>query len=216
MKQKIDWLNHGLEFIVVIIGILLAFQLNTCADQRKMDELVDQHINFISAESKENIIALDGGIEHSKKQLATARKLLGIISGTKDINTIRSLSTTLLDMRNVKLAENAYNVLATSGDIRHIKNYKDKKSVITMYESFEEVNLANKNLRNLYDEHFYPYLKKHFDLVNWSEIKPNSPETARAYYSPEYGNIISTYSYILEAKIRVYEQQKKIIESYLD
>jgi len=34
MKQRIDWLNHSLEFVVVIVGILIAFQLNKCSIER--------------------------------------------------------------------------------------------------------------------------------------------------------------------------------------
>jgi len=44
MKQRIDWLNHGLEFVVVIVGILIAFQLNQCAidkNQKKIKENFD-------------------------------------------------------------------------------------------------------------------------------------------------------------------------------
>ena len=42
-KKKIDWLNHGLEFIVVVIGILLDFQLNTWSEQRKQRLIIDEH-----------------------------------------------------------------------------------------------------------------------------------------------------------------------------
>ena len=53
-KNKIDWLNHGLEFLVVIVGILLAFQLNKCSETRSTEKLLQNHINYIEIECDEN------------------------------------------------------------------------------------------------------------------------------------------------------------------
>lgn len=46
MKQKIDWLNHGLEFAFVLVGILIAFQLNNWSIKNDEKDLVNLHMNL--------------------------------------------------------------------------------------------------------------------------------------------------------------------------
>ena len=46
-KFRIDWLNHSLEFIVVLIGILIAFQLNQCSTDKQNKKTSDTHLEEI-------------------------------------------------------------------------------------------------------------------------------------------------------------------------
>jgi len=40
MKNKIDWLNHGIAFLAALLGILIAFQLDDYQeDQQRKKEL---------------------------------------------------------------------------------------------------------------------------------------------------------------------------------
>jgi len=44
IRNKIDWLKHTLEFIVVTIGILIAFQLNKCSVEKAQKKTIGIHI----------------------------------------------------------------------------------------------------------------------------------------------------------------------------
>jgi len=68
-KRKIDWLNHGLEFTVVIIGILLAFQLNTCSERRKDNKIVKTHLDQLIEETSLNKYYMKNGIKYSEIEL---------------------------------------------------------------------------------------------------------------------------------------------------
>jgi len=215
MKNKIDWLNHSLEFVVVLIGILIAFQLNKCSDNKAKGNLIDNHLEYISFECRENGKKLLESIEHSEGQIKNCDSILLEISTTKEVIKIRSLSTKLLDLRNVDLTKNAYEVLAQSGDIRFLKDYEQKKKIITLYDSFERVERINTSNQNLYDNHFYPYLKSNFDLVNWNYIDLKSEKEGLPYTSKEFSNIVSTYKYLLNAKLNVYNNELRLIDEYL-
>ena len=109
-------------------------------------------------------------------QLANCDSLLEETSRRESPEKVRNFATALLDMRNVDLARTAYKVLVESGDIRYLSDYEVKRKIISMYDSFEKVTQINQSNQNLYDMHFYPYLKSNFDLVNWRGIETQSPE----------------------------------------
>lgn len=213
--KKIDWLNHGLEFIVVFIGILIAFQLNKFSENRSKSKLIDNHFRYIKEECKENIKRLHDGIIHTSAQLSKADSLLAAIRAKKNSAQVKRLSTSLLDLGKVNLKNDAQRVLTESGDIRFIKNFEKKKEVITLYESFSSVKGIDENVLKIYDNYYYPYLKDNFDLLNWGANDAVDEKEKEKYYSKEFGNIISTYRYLLESKLKSYTDCKNELEAFL-
>ena len=76
--KKIDWLNHFLEFIVVVVGILLAFQLNTCREAKKETSLVMGHVTNIVEETEFNRKQLETGKNNSERLLQKLDTLIKI------------------------------------------------------------------------------------------------------------------------------------------
>ncbi len=216
MKLKIDWLNHSLEFIVVLIGILIAFQLNKCSENRTQSDLIDNHLEYISEECRTNENMLNVSISQISEQIKYCDSLLTEITSNKNPTAIRLFSTKLLDLRNEEMNSNAFEVLTQSGDIRFIKDYQKKRKIISMYDSFSRINQINQSNQKLYDNHFYPYIKENFDLVNWTRIATVSEKEAQVYSAKEYANTISTYRFLLVAKQNTYEDIRRIIKSYLE
>ncbi|MEO1518343.1 MAG: hypothetical protein AAFV95_25215 [Bacteroidota bacterium] len=214
MTKKIDWLNHGLEFAVVFIGILIAFQLNKCAENSSREELLSNHMTYLEEECQENLRRLEQGVVHSTNQVAKADTLLQLILARGDVNQINRLAVSLLNLQDVDLQEEAFNVLTQSGDIRFLKDFGKKKAIISLYEAYHPVAHIDGSTKNLYDRHFYPYIKKHFDLVSWGgSIHADSSQ--EHYYSAELGNTISTYRYLLDAKVRSYRRCQEKVKEYL-
>jgi len=215
MRKKINWLNHSLEFFVVLIGILIAFQLNKCSDNLTKRKLIASHLSYITAECEDNEKKLTAGIEQIGNQISFCDSLLTEMSASKDLSTIRNYAMRLLNLQNVDLSTNAYEVLTQSGDIRFLNDYEQKRKIITLYDSFKNVEKVNVSNSNLYDNHYYPYLKSNFDMVNWTQPKINSADEEAQYYSNEFTNTVSTYRYLLLASKRIYEKEKSLIGDYL-
>lgn len=54
MKNKIDWLNHGVAFLAALLGILIAFQLEAFQNNRQENEKLRITLNSIKEEIKNN------------------------------------------------------------------------------------------------------------------------------------------------------------------
>jgi len=55
MSSKIDWLNHTVAFFSALLGILIAFQLEDYADNRKDNEELKSALNAIKNEINNNL-----------------------------------------------------------------------------------------------------------------------------------------------------------------
>ncbi|MEM9824808.1 MAG: hypothetical protein AAF985_27225 [Bacteroidota bacterium] len=53
MNKDTDWVNHTFEFAVVLIGILIAFQLNRCSDNLSKVSLLKNHFDLVNWSSVE-------------------------------------------------------------------------------------------------------------------------------------------------------------------
>ena len=205
----IDWRNHLIELFVVLLGILIAFQLNTCASQQKQRQNIRTHFGYILAETESNRIQLLDAIQHTQLQLKLVDSLADAISQKKNPFLVHQLSFKLLNLQGADIRQHAFQTLAQSGDIRFIEDYSVKNRIIVLYENYDLVEDTDQIALDLYNQHFYPYLKNHFDLANWK------PQPDSVYFSLEYANVISTYYYLLGSKIRSYQGCLDVVESYL-
>ncbi len=63
MKNKIDWLNHGVAFLAALLGILIAFQLEAFQNNRQENEKLRITLNSIKEEIKNNQYIYKSNIE---------------------------------------------------------------------------------------------------------------------------------------------------------
>ena len=68
-SSKIDWLNHALEFIVVVIGILMAFQLENYAEERKQAKTLEAHRYYVAEETKLNKSSVNYALQGAQASL---------------------------------------------------------------------------------------------------------------------------------------------------
>lgn len=206
---KINWKNHAREFVVVVFGILLAFQLDRCASDKNQQKLVQEHINYIKEETKINAINLKYALQFSEDNLTKIDSIITLISEEGSIESISKLSFEIFDVGYLYIRRNAYNSLVNSGDIRYIKSFDQKKDIINMYEYYSWTQSMDQGCRNAYDDDFFPYAKANFDLVNG---KIQDPEV---YYSKVFLNALSTYRFALDLKIKKFKECQEEIDGFL-
>ncbi|MCH2490264.1 MAG: DUF6090 family protein [Flavobacteriales bacterium] len=208
-KRKIDWLNHFLEFIVVIIGILIAFQLNTCSEERKEQKAVALHIQNILDESEFNRKNLEATIHYSDTLLVAMDSLLSEVNGDKDPTTMNRLSLQILSINPLYLKKNAYNSLVTSGDVRFINDFDLKNDIIQLYEFYRWAEGIDEVTMDTYQKYYYPYLVEHFDLTQGKE------QDIAVYDTKLFKNSVAGYRYTLAMRINQNKETLRMIETFI-
>jgi type II secretory pathway pseudopilin PulG len=117
------------EIVLVMIGILLALQVNTWNEYRKNNIQEQQILSQLKDEYTANLLQLEQKIAHRKKMIAAANKVLQYIDEPANVN-----SDSLINELNIYIGtptiEPIENNLINSGDINLIRNKKLKQLLI--------------------------------------------------------------------------------------
>lgn len=186
-KPRIDWLNHSLEFFVVIIGILIAFQLNTCASKKSQQELVEIHLQQLKKETEINTRTFQEAITYGDIQLKKLDTLLHCIQPPIQLEKANRIALELLNIGGVYIRKNAYTTLIESGDMRFINDYSVKNNIVNLYEFYTWVEAFDSISNQLYTTDYYPYLKNNFDLHE------GRLQAKEIYQTKRFKNIIAAY-----------------------
>ncbi len=208
-KKHIDWLNHGLEFIVVIIGILIAFQLNKCSAENQQEKTITTHLEQIKEETEINRKFLESALKLGESNLAKIDTIFVLLNQKEDYQRINQLSIELLNLSGAYFRKNAFQNLVESGDIRFIKSFDTKQKIINLYEYYKWVESFDEISRNLYIQDYYPYLKNNFDLV------VGNMQDKEIYQSKLFKNILASYSQTSQNKTQKYRDCINVVDNYL-
>ncbi|MDX1461753.1 MAG: hypothetical protein R3359_01750 [Marinirhabdus sp.] len=209
--RKIDWLNHFLEFIVVVIGILLAFQLNTCRESKKEAHLVERHTSKIYDETLFNKTQIETGISNSERLLGKLDTLIKTIeTAPLDVAKAHRLSMELMALDYLYVKRNAYNSLVETGDIRFMEDTQLQSDIVSLYEYYHWLEGLDTSTRTSYLENYLPYATENFDLIHYT---PQEPEI---YTNKLFKNYLAIYRYSLRYRLQKQNDLLEKINSYLD
>ena len=209
-KASIDWWNQGLGFVVAIIGILIAFQLDKCSSENGQRKTINVHLRQIKEEAEFNKQSLESCLKHGESNMAKLDTLLSLSMEGNDFERMNRLSLELLNLSRVYFRKNAYQNLIESGDIKLIKQFDTKQKIINLYEYYKWVEPYDEISRTLYSEDYHPYIQTNLDLLN-SEIQEDE-----VYQSKLFRNILASYKRTGEERIQKYRDCIKEIEQYLN
>ncbi|NKI33131.1 hypothetical protein [Croceivirga thetidis] len=209
MKKKIDWLNHSLEFFVVIIGILIAFQLDKCSENRKLEENLAEHRTFLLEETKSNQYSLRYAQKAVASSIETLDSMTMLIKNGAESEILKQMALKLFDDSGYfYIRKNAYTTLTESGDIRFL-DFEEKKRIVSLYGYYdwtESVQLRSFEGANEY----YEYLKSNADLYN------SQAPSRKIFENKLFNNILGSYRYALVAKQEKYKDCAEVITKFLE
>lgn len=208
-KVHIDWLNHGLEFVVVVLGILIAFQLNKYSSENQQATTISNHLEQIKKEAEFNKSSLQSALELGEANMSKLDTIFSLLSQQDDYERINLLSIELLNLGVTYFRKNAFQNLVETGDIRFIKNFDVKQEIINLYEYYKWVESFDEISRSLYMQDYYPYVINNFDLITTEK------QNEDIYQSKLFKNILASYKRTSENRIQKYRDCIKEIDKYL-
>ncbi len=208
--KNINWLNHFVEFVVVIFGILIAFQLSTCSEKKVQKELIKEHLENIKAETAFNQRNIEAALELAISSKAKLDSLFIILPQDSALKTVNNFSLALLNIGGVYIKKNAYRSLTESGDIRYIHDFKLKNEIVNLYEYYEWVRGIDDLHVNIYDKSYFPYILKNLDLVD------GKVQAAEVYRAKDFKNILSSYRFFLVNRIQKYSDCQQEMAEFLE
>ncbi|WCO00448.1 DUF6090 family protein [Psychroserpens ponticola] len=146
------------EIVLVVIGILIALQINNWNQNRISKELESQYCNRLLEDVREEKVILQGLLNYSTQVVSHAKNAISVYENSPDSNP--NPVDNLIDMYQASQimdpnsAESTYRELIASGQINLIQNDRLKTALIRYYEVdwtesilFKLTNSYRKNLR---------------------------------------------------------------------
>lgn len=210
MKPKIDWPNHLISFVLVVLSILMAFQLEKCADDRREDKLVEAHMDEIVAETrynKRNLVNLIDKLKGDQLQLDTLLRL--IHDEGEDVRRINGLVFKMMNVGGLYLKKNAYASFTESGDIRFVDDFEKKTDLVQLYEYYKLAEVQNQLLVESFNERYFKHVSENLDLYR-AQAQPIEKYRDRTFI-----NSISSYRYFLSSCLGTYERCLGYMDSFI-
>ena len=210
LLRNINWKDHFISFIVVIVGIYIAFKLNSYSEEASRQKILQDHMEYIRDETVLNRINLEYIIADTDSLLKSIDLLIEHLRSDGDLAEIHRLTFDIISYQYVYLKKNAFSTLTESGDIRYIKDYRLKTNTIRMYEYYNWTKVMEENAGSVLSEQYFPYLRKHMDLLN-GDVQPRD-----VYFEKEYMNTIVSYRFSVSLMLEKYKDCLREVDGFLE
>ena len=165
------------EIILVMIGILLALQVNNWNENKQIKESLNSYVIQLNEEIKANIQILNEVIEGETENSKDIDTILDIFK-QQDFDNPKLLakSGSLLSFEEFHPVTTTFENLKSSGDLKLIKDVKLRNSIFHAYNSFKKIKLVQ-------DLHYYNMKTRavdyFFENSKFSDIRESKPNFAK-------------------------------------
>ena len=215
MKKKIDinidWKSKIIDLLIVIMGISIAFKLNTWNESNKANREIEDYLLSFQEESTNNKATLSAALEYSisiKKDLDSLKILL--IKEDYGHKNIKTYVSSLMGLSNFMPVTTTMDNITASGQFGLIKNAELKKRLIDTYKIYKSTIKMDDILMDYVDKYLTPYFFENVRFRDFSSIKGDFIN------NPEFENIVFGYEVLLNQQIQHYENAMGEIDALLD
>ncbi|MDH7912333.1 hypothetical protein [Winogradskyella sp. SYSU M77433] len=219
------------EIILVVIGILIALQVNNWNTNRVDNQELQKSLENLHAEFTINEQIISKAIKANDSVIETAKRLINLMNLERELLTNENTDKLLFDIfenGNLEVTENSILEILQSNKLQKIKNDSLKKLIVEWTQKRNRIAFTGKNVSEK-DEYLLKYLMKRYPLKNidaygvlqWKESSTIEIDKYLIFYDIEFENIIDDYLYnIVNFNMRLKslkENVNQIIEySYKD
>ncbi len=200
MKLNIDWKSKIIDLLIVIVGISIAFKLNTWNESIKTDLEAKNYIESFYEENRANEANLVSALKYSEsniKKIDTLKQIL--LSKNYEEKRIKNLALRMLGQSSFTPSITTMENVTASGEFKFIKNIELRRKIINTYKSFQRTLKLEEILFDYSNDYLSPFL---FENVRYSDF---SSIDSDYFKKPFFENIVIAYSILLGQQIRGYQ-----------
>jgi len=208
---KSDWYKYLLETLVVILGILVAFSLNSWKDSVRHKEDVKQLYGDLAQELNTDLIEIQGNRSYNLRYLSRFKHASEIILSDKEMvmaDTLAQIATELTNFSDFEKAEIAYNILSTSGKIDLVTNREIQEQLQKLGSLYTYINRLEKNHEDL----MFMTVPR---ISNYIRIKPLEVIQVDGLYGYRFHNDITLFIKIGEEKEVLYQRAENSLNTLM-
>ena len=160
------------EIVLVIIGILIALQINNWNENRKTNIKVGTYLFALSEEVNNNIERLERTKTYAQNNL---KKTLGVLEDlnddSKNIDSDYMYNSRLNPIYKTELESSVFQDILNSDILGNINDNKLRGQILKISVLLEEYDRLNDNSQESWKEYMLPYFQQHLNVTNlWDSL----------------------------------------------
>ena len=215
------------EILLVVIGILIALQINNWNQKRIASEEELQILANLKSEFEQNRKELGNAIKMNENLMKTGRYIMDLIG--EDESVIRSENTDSLLFQSFEYAqfnpsENALSDLLQSGRLNLISNDYLKSLLYQWSRTKKGAEDQFSGLDDKIEEDLVPYITKHYSLKDvdrysrlaWKEKSKLPNDKTKLFRDMVYENLLDDFLYRLSGYIGQLRQMDIVYKAIIE
>jgi len=160
------------EIILVIIGILIALQINNWNENRKTNIKVDTYLFALSEEVNNNIERLEGTKTYAQNNLKKTLEVLEDLNDdSKNIDNDYMYNLRLNPIYKTELESSVFQDILNSDILGNINDNKLRGQILKISVLLEDYDRLNDNSQESWKEYMLPYFQQHLNVTNlWDSL----------------------------------------------
>lgn len=204
LENKISkYLKYALgEIALVIVGILIALQINNYNENRKTINKTKNYLKALNLELETNIRALDVYILRTQSDIeegAKTHRLLNIPEAKNYNDSVLKYSMVSRPVYKATLATSTFNDLINAGVLENLNDSKLKNDILSIIPNIEMIYETYEHAKDSWEKYQLPYLMKYADVSNnWDTLSgvkieklPFKRKRDAFIHNFEYSNILA-------------------------
>ena len=204
-KSKINWSNHFIELLVVVIGISIAFAMENWAEKRRNRNIEVNYLTSLKEDISNDKFELLQIVDSSQALVKNIDFLMGYIFANSPLEALeyRHITSTYASPY-FNAQDGTYHSLVNSGALELINNYEVRAAITDLYNfHYDEITKADDFLRDLVNVQIYPYMISKIEYGNPSmgqtQILDDSPLKTN-----QVRNMVGSFYNLLKARSQTY------------
>ena len=162
------------EIVLVIIGILIALQINNWNEKRKVVTKTNNYLKALNIELETNIESIDVYMKitlRDIKESAKTHRLLNTPEAKTYNDSVLRYSMTTKPIYKATLAKSTFDDLINSGVLENLNELKLKRDILSIIPNIEMILESYNNAKDTWDKYQLPYLMKYANVSNnWDSL----------------------------------------------
>ena len=233
-NKPLKYLRYAIgEIVLVVIGILIALQINNWNEDRKAQNKTHAYLVMLSDELKTNLELLDRSKtmaeEHRDYNLNTLNVLNSDSAKTLDLDEFYVLTVSKGPFGKMELVRSSFDDLINSGALENVRDSTLRNQVFSIESAFKRYENSYNAVWSVWEQQIRPYHLEHLNESRLVTYFRNLPEINfktdmdafiynRKYANMLSGNIIFIGNYLnaIEGIQKRFTAMLDRIKSYLD
>lgn len=169
-----NWTTIAIDFLIVVVGVLLAFQINAWNERRTANDLRSAAIERLLTESENSILYLKQSVDRFEDSNTKRADLLLRLSNDdwQDYETDDMVQgiITMGRMPPISPPRSAYDEIISSGLFAEIGDVEARESITAYYASVDYLNGMSEYIRTLSDWTAYWRSNSIIEIFSPSEL----------------------------------------------